>query len=724
MIRKLLKICFIGCAVIAILAVAAFFTLKKMYPPQKLKTMATQYVAQKLQREIKFDDISFTWIGFTLTNVALSENTTFQNGTFAQAKRLTAHVAVKPLLQKRVEISTIEADGLQINVIANKDGSCNFDTLIPDNTTNPAPTATAENTDEEEESSFVFTAQKIKLTDCDLVYQDQQTGLRTALDDLNIEIHDFDADEPFDTIISFTTDISGTNQPDMSLPVVIKARTFLANYNMAQAYTTITQTAVKYKTVALDITGDIKNFEKPAINLTGKLTGITNHVLSDFAPGLPNFSLPTINLSLQAIADYDSQMATLTQAKLGVQNSSLSTQGTILWNGPTPTYNLTGSLVAIIDQLVLMTDTLDGFKPTGTIRSTFKASEKKDFTDITGTVSLKDVSLWYDPFVLTQLNGTVVLNSLDNISSSALTGKLNNENFKASFSYKLLKNIMDIVLNLNLDKLTLDKFTSSTQQQATTSATSQKDTFPSATTQSTPMNIKANVQIGEITIPYFYSKGLTLAANLTNITDSMAHTNGTIDFALQPGKITNLDNFIKDSKTAKILLLPVAAVKKVSSFLKLNLFPTPDPKQGTSIAFTEGAGNYTFVDGLMTINKTVFNSSVTKISASGTANFQTDALNMKAKATLLTQAAPVSIKITGTMSDPKGKVDVVNTVTSVVGGILNGRAEKSAANGGATLTKDAAKVSVKTVKGTVNTATDLVKGIGSLFKKPKAEQED
>ena len=723
MIRKLLKICLIGCAIIAILNVAAFFTLKKMYPPQKLKAMATQYVAQKLHREISFDDISFTWIGFTFTNVALSENTTFQNGTFAQAKRITAHVAVKPLLQKRIEIGTIEADGLQINVIENKDGSFNFDTLIPDDTSNPAPTTT-ENTDEEVTSSFVFTAEKIKLTDCDIVYLDQQTGLRTALNALNIEINDFDADEPFDAIISFTTDISGTNQPDMSLPVVIKARTFLANYNMAQAYTTITNASVKYKTVALDITGDIKNFEKPALNLTGKLTGITNHVLSDFAPGLPNFSLPTIDLSLQAITDYDNQITTLKQAKLEVQNSSLSTQGTIQWNGPTPTYNLTGSLVAIIDQLVLMTNTLDGFKPTGTIRSTFKASEKKDFTDITGTISLKDVSIWYDPFVLTQLNGNVVLNSLDNISSSALTGKLNNENFKASFSYKMIKNIMDIVLNLNLDKLTLDKFSSSTQEQTTTAASSQKDAAADATAQTTPMNIQANVQIGEITIPYFYSKGLTLAANLTNITDSMAHANGTIDFTLQPGKITNLDNFIKDNKTAKILLLPVAAIKKVASFLKLNLFPKPDPKQGTAIAFTEGAGNYTFADGLMTINKTVFNSSVTKISASGTANFQTDALDMKAKATLLTQAAPVSIKITGTMTDPKGKLDVVNTVTSVVGGILNGRAEKSAANGGATLTKNVAKTTAKTVKGTVNTTSDLVKGIGSLFKKSKAEQED
>ena len=189
---------------------------------------------------------------------------------------------------------------------------------------------------------------------------------------------------------------------------------------------------------------------------------------------------------------------------------------------------------------------------------------------------------------------------------------------------------------------------------------------------------------------------------------------------MQPGKITNLDNFIKDSKIAKILLLPVSIIKKTSGVLKLNLFPTPD-ENGTSVSFTQGEGAYTFTDGVMNIDKTVFQSSVTDITANGTANFQTDELNMKAKATLLTQAAPVSFKITGTMSNPKGKLDVVNTVTSVVGGILNGTAVKSAANGTASLTQGTATVATGTVKETVSTATELIKGIGGLFKKKNTQ---
>ena len=126
MIKKLFKFLLISMAVAVIITGAGLFTLYKMYPPEKLKSMLQAYVAQNYQRELVFDNLSFTWIGFTLNNVALSENTTLADGTFIKARQLTAHVAVKPLLQKRIEISTIEADGLEIQLIQKKDGSFNL----------------------------------------------------------------------------------------------------------------------------------------------------------------------------------------------------------------------------------------------------------------------------------------------------------------------------------------------------------------------------------------------------------------------------------------------------------------------------------------------------------------------------------------------------------------------------------------------------------------------
>jgi len=723
MIKKLIKFCLILFLILSVLLIAAFFALKKMYPPAKLKVMAQNYVSQKLQREFTFDDISFTWIGFTLTNAALSEQHTFQEGTLVKANKLTAHVAVKPLLQKRIEISTIEAEGLEVNIVAKKDGTFNFDTLVSDQKEDLSVQATPTNILEEEKNPLVIIAQKIKLNDCDLIYIEEQSGTRTALNDLNIEMTDFDLNRPFDTKIDFTTNISQSGKSTVLLPVTIQFTTMLAQLNMANAYATISQAAAHYKTMQLNLQGEIKNFETPSVNLTGSLSGVNNTVLNELAPGLSAFDLPKIFLTLKASANLGANKATISQAKLSVQDSSLLVKGTLNWDGPTFAYDLSATLTAIVNQLVQMADTsLNDFSPTGTINASLRATEKKNYTDIRGTVALKNTSLLYEPFTLTELNGNIILDSLENISSPSLTGKLNGETFIGDFSYLVLPSLTDIKLNFNLDKLTLTRFSSASVDTATNFQEPSTTNNEKVTQTESAMNIQANVKIGELSIPYLQSEGLTVKANLTNITDNMSHANGTIDFSLQPGKITNLDEFIKESKIAKILLLPVGIVKKVAGLLKINLFPT-DKNQGATISFTEGAGAYTFTDGVMNVDKTILNSSATNISASGTANFQTDELNMKAQATLLTQAAPVSFKITGTLSNPKGKLDVVNTVTSVVGGILNGTAVKSAANGTVSVANGTTTAATNTVKNTVSTAVDVVKGIGDLFKKKESEEK-
>ena len=717
MIKKLCKWLLIGSVVCIVLVAGAVFTLYKMYPPAKLKIMAQEYVAKNFQREVTFDKVSFTWIGFTLHNFALSENTTLANGTFIKADKLTAHVAVKPLLQKRIEISTVEADGLQVNLILQKDGSFNFSSLMPQQETTPTTTDTNSSN---EENPFVLTAEKIALTDCDFTYKDEQTGMRLEAKDINLEINHFDLQNPFETVISFTTDISGTNQPDMSLPITLRMQTNLANLDLSAAYVTISEASARYKSVVLKLQGEVKNFEAPNVKLNGTLVGIDNKVLREFAPDLPNFTLPTINLSLQAKADLDKNTARINEAKLSVKNSFLSSGGNVNWGDNNPTYSLAGTMVVNLGEIVQMTDTLNDFSPSGIIKSTFKATEKNNFTDVSGSVTLQNVNVLYPPVTITQANGMITLVSLDSISSPSLTGKLNGENFKSSFSYKNVKDVINLVFNLDLDKLVLDSFsTADTTPAGDTSGN--EPTAQQTTPNTTHMNLQANVTVNGVKIPYVESDGFVLDANLTEVTDSMAQANGTVDFTLKPGKITNLDDFIKDSKIAKIILLPVGIVKKVAGFLKIDLFPANKDGNGTTISFTQGEGSYTFTDGEMNINKTEFDSTVTHISATGTANFKTDALNMKAKATLLTQAAPLSFKITGTLSNPNGKLDVVNTVTSVVGGILNGTAVKSAANGSADLTKGAVNTAGNAVKDTVNTAADVVKGIGNLFKKKDKE---
>lgn len=754
--KKFLKLCFKIAVVIVILGAAALIALRLMFPPEKLKAMALEYAKTNLQREITFDDVSLNLVGVTLDNFAISENTTFQNGTFAKADKLVVKIALKPLFQKRIEISTVQLDGLDINVVKNADGTFNFDTLIPASDPNAAP---EETTASDGSAAFVLLADKIAANNCSFSYKDLQTGMNAAINNLNLEINRFDMAEPFDVNINFTTAFQQKNGPAVSVPLNIALRVFLANLDMANAYVTVNDISASYKTVKFQLTGGVRDFTAPQMDLSGTLSGINNQIFSDFLPDLPNFALPVINMTVKAAANLANSTATISEAKLSVMNSAFSAYGTVGWNGPAPTYAMNANLTTDLGEIVQMTDTVAGFKPAGVITGAFKATDKNNGQDVSGTVTFKNISAMYDPFTVSKLNGTVTIASLDNISTNLITGLLNGEKFTTSLSYQNIKDVMNIVLNLDLAKFTMPALPASTTEAAATADTATTETAAAepaaAPAQKTSgpemlMNIKANVKVGPIDVPYFRADGFTLTANLTDVSETMTKANGQVSFKLQPGAITDLDTFVKDNKIVKILLLPITIVRRVAAALNVELFPVQENTHKGEIAYTNGEGVYTFTNGVMNVDKTVFNSQVTDINGSGTINFFTQALDMKVSATILTSQTPVVIKIGGTMDNPSGKLDVLSTVGSVVGGILNyktpgkvvsgtasaatsvatgavkttGQVASTAVKAGVDVTKTAATAAKDTVTGTVSAAKDALKGLGSIFKKSDSSSEE
>ena len=718
--KKLFKLLVKIAVVCVILLAAGLIALRIMFPPEKLKAMAVDYAKNNLQREISFDKISFNVIGVTLDNFALSENTTFQNGTFVKADKLVVKLALMPLLKKRVEISTVSVDGLDVNVIKNKDGSFNFDTLIPssDGENTPAETAQEDNSG----LAFVLLADRIVLNNCNFTYKDLQTGMDASVNKLQVEIREFDLDNPFDVKIKFTTEYSAARL-NMTVPVSISLRTFLANLNMPEAYVTVNDISASYKTVKLQLKGGVKNFEAPQAELTGTLSGISNATVAEILPDLPHFSLPVINMAVKASADLEKSTAVISLIKLSVMDSALSASGTAGWASATPTYSVKADLSTDLGQIVQMTDTVADFQPGGLITGSFKATDKNDGQDVSGQVTLKNVSAMYAPFTVKDLNGTVKIASINDISCPSLTGLLNGEKFSSSFSYKNIKDVMNIVFNAELDKFTLKEFpsyASAETEEGKTASAEQKTAGPELL-----MNIKSNIKVGPISVPYFRADGFTLNANLTGVSETMKKANGQVSFVLQPGAITDIDSFVKGNKYVKILLLPITLVRKVAGKLNVDIFPAEANAQKGEIAFTNGEGVYTFTSGVMKVDKTTFASKLTNINGSGNINFHTQALDMKVSATVLTSQTPVIIKIGGTMDNPSGKLDVLNTVGSVLGGILNyktpGKVAASTASTAGNVATGAVKTTGQVAQTGVDTAKNVIKGIGGLFKKKSTD---
>ncbi len=729
--KKLIKILAVLAAVGVLLLLGAWMTLKTMFPPKKLQALAQEYAEKSLQREVRFSDVSFNLIGVTLQDFAVSEKGTFSDGTFISADKATLKLALWPLLAKRVEISTVGLDGLQVNIQKDKDGHFNFADLLPAAGENPAPADEAEQ--KGDALGFSLLADHIYAKNCDLYYKDLQSGMDASITQINLQIDHFDLNKPFDVALSFTTSYQDRAGLQAAVPVSVKAQADLAGLDMAQAQATLKNLTLTYKGIKLVLWGGAKNFTAPLIDLQGKLSGLSGTALAEVLPGLPMFVLPDIELLLSAEANLDNSSAQIKQARLSLGDSAVSVQGQAAWGGPQPTYRLNADLKINMGQVAQMTQMLSGYGIGGQVSGAFAATDKNNFQDVQGTLTLANLTVAYDNLTLGELNGQIRVKSLADISCDPLTGKLNQEPFTSAFAYKDLGgNKLDLLFNLDLSKLTLDKFPEFAVQN-----TPAEETTPSASAAHGPetyFNVRTHLKVGPIRVPYFTSQGLELQGNLSQASATMKKSNGQVSFTLQEGAVTDLDLFASQSKVLKILMLPLTLINKVTSKLGIDLFPAKDTQEKGQIKFTSGEGEYLFTNGLMSISKTHINSSVSDMQASGTLDFNTEKLDMRVTATVLTSQTPIVIKIGGSMSNPSGKLDVAATAGALVGGILNyktpgkvvgaaGNATKSVASKGVDVGKNAADVGADAVKGTVGVAVGAIKGLGGLFKSRSKTEE-
>ncbi len=702
--RKLLKFLLVMSIILLSLIGGGWVALKHYVSPQKIQNWVAQYAKENWNREVSFHSVSFNWIGLTLRDFSLSEEISFANGTFIQARTLVAKVAVKPLLKKRIEINTLQLDGLELNLVQQKDGNFNFASFA----TKKAKTfpQQPQNTSEGH-NSFSLSADEISVSDCKISYKNETQGTQSALDHLNLEIHRFNLTTPFRIKIDSTIQLNQKSLQELRIPIQTEGVITLSDLNWKDATAKIDSFTAHYQDADLVLSGNVNNFTAPQIDLEGKLQGLSAQTLKQLWPESPEFSVPTLAMKILAQINLEKSLATVSEATLSAQDNRLVTNGHISWeeNNNNP-YSFSGTLQADLTQLMKMKGG-SSLQPTGKIDGSFKATSKKGQNDFSGLFSLQNVSLLYSPFTFEQVSGSFSLFSLQHFSA-ALTGLLNQSNFVGNFSYQSTPSVNNLTLNLDLDKLVLTEFPSSNKETASPSSEKKVNNSPL-------LNLNGQIKIGEVTVPHFHNTGLTLQANLTQLSDSMKQANGTLSFSLQPGSITDLEVFVKENKFVKILFLPLNVIRKVSQALKLNIFPSEEKDK--SIPFTMGEGSYTFTNGVMNIDNTVFKSSLVDIQATGTINFPEDTLRMLAHASLLTDTVPMVIKITGTPQNPKGKLDITRTVGSVLENMLNGKTEKATDTDVVDTTEETVQAADTLVKDAVTDAATTLKDIGKFFKK-------
>lgn len=703
--KKLIKILVILIVIAVVLLGVAALALKLMFPLAKLKVMAQEYVAQNYNRDIDFSDVSLNLIGVKIKSFKLSDEGGFEAGNFISADSAVVKVELMPLFKKQIKISTIGFDGVEINVIKNADGKFNFDNLIPASADEVSPQP------EQDQLSSTplamdLTAKDIYIKNSDVTYKDLQNGMEFSVEDVNFTVDDFDYNNPFSFELSFNTSVNTGNIKITPVKILAKGIVNIAGMELEKASAEITDFAVEYKGFRINMTGGISNLQMPDLSLKGEISGIDSELAAEFVSGdIPSFALPVINLEAKASADLENSKAEVSKFDISLGKSYIKNTAAVDFSKPEISYAESTSLNVNLSEVSdISKELLAAFKLKGSVTGDIKAvSAGSDKPLVTGSVVLKDIGAAAMGKILSSLNGEIKINSLDDIKTNTIKGVFDGSDFKTSLAYKNTKK-MSVDFMFNMDKFTLedidfDELLASAEggeKGETVSSDKAATSSGASDLQMAPMDVKADIIIKRVENNVFSTDNLTFKANVKDLDLTMSKASGTVYFASSDGEIRDLDKLINSSVFLKVALTTVKIAQKA---LKATQIISGADINTDSVSYKSIVGDYRLGGGKATINKSDLNSDLATINTSGSINFVTQQLDMTVKVGLGKNASgSADIKVGGSIEDPSFKLDVVSTVSSLLGSDR----------------KETAKQAVDNVK---NTVKDVTSGIKNLFKK-------
>ncbi|MDR1940932.1 MAG: AsmA family protein [Endomicrobium sp.] len=732
--KKFFKWMFILFVIIALLIAGLLTALYIMYPPSKLKAAAQDYVKNNFNREISFDSLSLNIVGVNLNGFAFSERGGFSKGTFVSARKAVVKLELKPLFSKKIEIKTIGLEDIVLNITKEKDGKFNFDDII-ENAAKLGGGDSAQKTPSSPSNAanaaaplagLALVADNVYIKNSTINYTDKADAMAFSVRKFNFNIKDFELTHPFTVEGSFLTDVKLQDINLSSVSFSFKGILDLAEMSLKDASFNLLSFETAYKSLKILLGGKIYNFETPSADLKGTIAGVDNKLAQEFiSEQLPAFALPQINVALNTISNIENGSTKINEAKISIGNSYVRTTADINYSKDLNYKSDTKISLSLKEIGDIAKEDLSAFKLDGTLSGNIAASDGAPMPHIKGSVDLKNIGAAVMNKELKNLNGTITINSLDDIKTNLIKGIFDGSNFSTSLAYAKPAKTMNIDFFFDMDKFTLDdvnfdtlfaaappsKPDAAAQQPAAQAAAKQpqpqQQSFACTDCQrSSPVNFKAALSVHEIANNIFNTKELKLNADIKNLDNKLDAAAGTITFSTKNGEIRDIDKLMNSSVILKIALTSVRVVQKAFGFLKLE----SSSFRANKITYSLIEGAYTLNNGIITINKTDIDADLTTVKSSGSVNLLNEKLDMKIESHLGKMGSsgfkPVVIKVGGTINEPSYKLDVASTLASVL-------------NVPGSTVKGGADVSATAVKGVVDGATSAVKGVANLFKKKK-----
>jgi AsmA protein len=211
---RIVKILLAAGAAIVVLLVIAAAILAFTFDPNAYKGVATDAFMARTGRTLTIDEdlrlAYFPWLAVETGGVSVGSAPAFGGATqpFATAERIAARVKLLPLLSRRVEIGTVELEGLTLNLARDAERRGNWDDLLEAART-PPPGAEAQ---PGAASVRTFAIEGVRVRNGSVYWRENVDELRYSVTGLTLTTGGIGAGEPvaFEATLSLADETSGT----------------------------------------------------------------------------------------------------------------------------------------------------------------------------------------------------------------------------------------------------------------------------------------------------------------------------------------------------------------------------------------------------------------------------------------------------------------------------------------------------------------------------------
>ena len=380
---KILLVSLVG--LVVVLSIAAVIAIKTLLPEDKVKTLVTDYARNNLNREVTFDKLSFKFIGIDLKNFKMSERSTLNDGIFIKADDFIVKVSPLPLLAKKIKISRILLDSIDINITKDENGLFNFDDIIKSfQSEEPQQEQKQEENKSSSSSSFDLNIHHFDIKNANITYIDKTSNLDASIKNFNLKTKDFSLNDIFGCETSFDLAVK-QNKLDIALPLSAKFKTNLNNFDMDKLYLDVETFETDFNNATISLQGKIENINAPKIDCNLILKNIDDQTFKDFFDCKTKFEADEITFKTKSTINISSMNADIESLSLVLPNSNADLAGTIDWGKQDVEYNLKLDLNLLIDNFAKL---IPEYNLTGRLKTNVEATQ--NFCE--GTFAFENIS--------------------------------------------------------------------------------------------------------------------------------------------------------------------------------------------------------------------------------------------------------------------------------------------------------------------------------------------